>query len=618
MTLNDSIAGVLEKNIAEALSDHRLKALLSGRMPAPQVKALFQNFIVTHLNSIQILSFLFSLAPPPASDLVAENLLEEMGVEQGERPHPELLLDLARGLGFTERETDRLVVQAQEERRKFLSSALPYSTLRELGFAVLLETLAFEAFLSRSSDRIAKSLCEHYGLSVAEVRWFTLHGEVDVRHAEEGKRVVQSYVSHYRFSESEVASVLRNTFARNVILDRYFPQATAATRSLRPSGIESVEVLPLRIPFNHSFRHAQIDRAVSDSVVVRVTGIDGSRGYGEGLPRPYVTGEDVATMVDTLRSRLVPEILRREFGPDMLILDQIKSLMQQGTIWEGTPEDSTRWNATMCAVELALLDWAFGRAGKSLSAWLVPARDRLAYTGIIDAASPETAGRLAARYADAGFSKLKVKVGIGRDAPRLEAVKQNVGSRVSIRVDANGAWDAATAIKELASLRDFRIEAVEQPVQAADLQGMRQVREEIGIPVVADESLLTLEDARRLVQQQACDVFNIRVSKCGGLIPSQAIAQFALENGMKVQVGAQVGETSLLSAAGRHLAASLPEVEYIEGSFGTYLLSEDISSDPVMFGHQGRGELLVGPGLGVVVDDGALERHATEIVRLCR
>ena len=199
---------------------------------------------------------------------------------------------------------------------------------------------------------------------------------------------------------------------------------------------------------------------------------------------------------------------------------------------------------------------------------------------------------------------------------RVGAVRDVVGKDVDIRVDANGAWSGHEAVSALNQLRAFDITAVEQPVAASDLVGMRRVRQETGLSVIADESLVTLDDARNLIREQACDVFNVRVSKCGGLLWSLRIAELGLEAGVKVQVGAQVGETSLLSAADQHLAAHLPEVEYVEGSFGTHLLSEDISRDPVMFGYEARGSLVLGPGLGVVVDDEILERLADSVVRV--
>ena len=232
--------------------------------------------------------------------------------------------------------------------------------------------------------------------------------------------------------------------------------------------------------------------------------------------------------------------------------------------------------------------------------------------------SRKPTAQLARRYAAAGFKMVKVKVGLGKDVPRLAAVRAELGESARIWVDANGAWKAEKAVAALEALRDTGIEAVEQPVEASDLAGMRRVREETGIPVIADESLITLDDAKRLIAERACDVFNVRVSKCGGLLAAKEIAELGIAAGLKVQIGAQVGETSLLSAAGRHLAAHLPEVEYVEGSFGTHLLSEDVTPDPVMFGAGGQGDLLFGPGLGVQVDDGMLERLAVSTVRMKR
>ena len=616
MTVEETIVSALEGTALEALEDRRLRRLISGQMTRKELNKFFCNFIPTHLNSVQILALLFSLAPTGASELVRGNLLEEMGLEESEKAHPAMLIDLAQGLGFSEQEIRRLSATADESRRAFASAPMPQKTLRDMGLSILLETVVFESFLSRVSDRLADALTRHYHLFVDAVKWFTLHGEVDVRHAEEGRQVVRTYISHYRFSESEVERIVASTFAKNVVLNRYFPDDSPPSSLTGPLRLKSVQILTLSIPFTRSFEHATMIRATSDAVIVRITGGDGVRGYGEALPRPYVTGEDVASMVATLRSRVIPEVLGREFESGTAVLDQVQALEAAWSSPQGTGTSVVAWNATICAIELALLDWAFRRSGQSLSEWLAPARDQVVYTGVIDATDPETAGMLASRYADARFGRIKLKVGIGDDLPRLEAVRRAIGNRVAIRVDANGAWGAATAVKALEALRAFDIEAVEQPVASHDIEGMRRVREESRIAVVADESLITMQDAEALVREQACDVFNVRVSKCGGLLPSKAIADFGLSAGLQVQVGAQVGETSLLSAAGRHLAAHLPQLESGEGSFGTHLLTEDITADPVMFGHEGRGGPILGLGLGVVVDDQVLERLATDVIEI--
>ena len=548
--------------------------------------------------------------------MVKENLLEEMGLEESEKSHPDMLIDLAQGLGFSQPDILQLSAEADEVRRSFSSSKVPYDSLRDLGLSILLETVAFEFFLSRVSDSIANAMTGHYGLSAEAVQWFTLHGELDVRHAEEGRQTILGYASYFRFRPEEFERIARKTFVGNVVLNRYFPSGSRSKPKAEPSGIETLEILPMHIPFTQAFVHSKTSRSNSDSVIVRLKGSDGLTGYGEALPRSYVTGEDVPGMVGALRYKLGPNAMKLDLDSGTGALGQIQSFVEGWSSLQTSSPDVVAWNAILCALELAMLDWAFKRSGESISNWLAPIRRDVVYTGVIDATDPETAREMAARYAQARFGTLKVKVGVDDDLQRLEAVRKAAGGRIEIRVDANGAWTALEAISALKQLKAYNVSAVEQPVPASDLEGMLRVRYETGVTVIADESLVTLNDAANLIRMEACDVFNIRVSKCGGLLASKQIAQIGLDAGIQVQVGAQVGETSLLSAAGRHLAAHLPGVEYVEGSFGTHLLSEDISPEPVMFGYEGRGDLLMGEGLGVAVDDEALERLAADIVKV--
>jgi muconate cycloisomerase len=133
---------------------------------------------------------------------------------------------------------------------------------------------------------------------------------------------------------------------------------------------------------------------------------------------------------------------------------------------------------------------------------------------------------------------------------------------------------------------------------------------------MVDESLVTLADADALIAAGAVDYFNVRVSKCGGVYRSLEMARRASATGIRLQVGAQVGETAILSAAGRHLAAYLDTVDFVEGSFGTLLLTEDISADPVKFAHKGEAPVLTGPGLGVRVVSEKLAKYARRTVEL--
>jgi muconate cycloisomerase len=134
--------------------------------------------------------------------------------------------------------------------------------------------------------------------------------------------------------------------------------------------------------------------------------------------------------------------------------------------------------------------------------------------------------------------------------------------------------------------------------------------------VVADESVVTRRDAEALIAAGAVDGINVRVSKCGGFARSVAIARRAAAAGLEVQVGSHVGETAILAAVGRHLAAGLETAAFVEGSYGTLLLVEDVSDDGLRFGHGGEAPRLTGPGWGVHVRVDRLRRHAEAIVEL--
>ncbi len=114
----------------------------------------------------------------------------------------------------------------------------------------------------------------------------------------------------------------------------------------------------------------------------------------------------------------------------------------------------------------------------------------------------------------------------------------------------------------------------------------------------------------RAREQQTCDLFNLRLSKCGGYIPSLRLAQFARQHGLGYQLGCQVGETAILSAAGRHFASSVRDIRYVEGSYDRHLVKEALGTEDITFGWGGWAPALAGPGLGVAIDPAALERVA--------
>ena len=211
-----------------------------------------------------------------------------------------------------------------------------------------------------------------------------------------------------------------------------------------------------------------------------------------------------------------------------------------------------------------------------------------------------------------GFRQVKIKVGIAgqNDVDRVGAIRSRVGRKMDLRVDANEAWTPENVCERILELKPFGITSVEQPVPHEQVACLREVRPAVGVPIMLDESLCGMIDAERAAQGGTCDLFNIRLSKCGGFIASLRLAQFANKHGLGYQLGCQVGETAILSAAGRHFASSVRDIRYLEGSYDKHLVRESLATGDITFGWGGWAPALAGPGLGVAIDPAALERVA--------
>ncbi|HET6324922.1 MAG TPA: enolase C-terminal domain-like protein, partial [Planctomycetaceae bacterium] len=145
-------------------------------------------------------------------------------------------------------------------------------------------------------------------------------------------------------------------------------------------------------------------------------------------------------------------------------------------------------------------------------------------------------------------------------------------------------------------------------VPHGEVEGLAAIRPRLGVPVMLDESLCSQSDATRAIEHGTCDLFNIRLSKCGGFIPSLRIAAIAKQAGLGYQLGCQVGETGILSAAGRHFATSVGGIRFLEGSFDRLLVAERLTTEDLTFGWGGWAPALSGPGLGITIDRAGLER----------
>jgi muconate cycloisomerase len=368
----------------------------------------------------------------------------------------------------------------------------------------------------------------------------------------------------------------------------------------------------VRIPLRKPFRHASHTRTSTDNLVVRCVLDDQTQGFGEGVPREYVTGETIDTALDLLRRSDLASQLEpcRDFPSAVALAERLRLNPVPGD------ERNCQGNAARCAVELALLD-AYGRHfGEPLSAvtrMLAPdlhePQPWVRYSGAISSARGFKLRLAAWKMRLFRFRQLKVKVGIeGQDdVARLRILRRRVGRKTDLRVDANEAWSRGEAVERILALKPFGITAVEQPVAHADVDVLAETRRQSGVPIMLDESLCSQVDAQRAVEQATCDLFNLRLSKCGGFIPALKLAQFARRHGLGYQLGCQVGETALLSAAGRHFASSVGGVRYLEGSYDRHLVREALGKDDITFRRGGWASALVGCGLGVAIDPARLD-----------
>jgi hypothetical protein len=188
------------------------------------------NVVRSHLTSPKILAFLFAVAPPASSQDLLHNMLEELGIEEEDgTSHPDLLKHVLTGAGLADW-LPRLEALATEDLRKVVVEPLLYGSLREVGFAVLVETVAYEWMLSRTASRISTFLAKHRGLDAQALAWFSHHSEVDIAHAEQGLESLEKYATYYHMDRNEAETIVEMTLRDNVFVKRYFGELTV-TRS---------------------------------------------------------------------------------------------------------------------------------------------------------------------------------------------------------------------------------------------------------------------------------------------------------------------------------------------------------------------------------------------------
>lgn len=266
--------------------------------------------------------------------------------------------------------------------------------------------------------------------------------------------------------------------------------------------------------------------------------------------------------------------------------------------------------AAWCAVELAVLD-LFGRQnGRSIDAelGLPELSGNFTYTAVLGDSGAGAFESQLKRYLQMGFADLKVKLSgdPARDRDRMRMIRE-LASGVRLRADANNLWpSAAPAIAYLRAL-GAPFFALEEPVRTGDYASLAAVAEAVGSAIILDESCSRVAQVRALEGPRERWIVNLRVSKMGGLLRSIDVVEEARKAGLRLVIGAQVGETSVLTRAALTVANAARDILVAqEGAFGTLLLENDVCEPPVMFGKDGvladAAQRFAGrPGLGLEI-----------------
>jgi L-alanine-DL-glutamate epimerase-like enolase superfamily enzyme len=347
----------------------------------------------------------------------------------------------------------------------------------------------------------------------------------------------------------------------------------------------------LRIPFKVAFRHAAAERSETSSLWVEAVSSAGMVGYGESCPRPYVTGETIES-AQSFVSRS-----RQSLCSELVDLASLRAWMASHA--DALNEHPAGW----CAVELAVLDLLAKASGRTVEAFLSlpPLAGTFRYTAVLGDSDLPTFERTVDQYCRRGFCDFKIKLSgnLERDRAKLGVLHAHGVPIAAVRADANNLWPDAEAAIEFLRALEYPLCAIEEPVRANRYEDLARIADAIGSRMVLDESFVRIDQLAYLSGAPARWLLNVRVSKMGGLLRSLEIVEKARAAGIGVIVGAQVGETSLLTRAALTVAHQARDVLVAqEGAFGTFLLASDICEPPIMFGAGGILDVSAHPSVG--------------------
>jgi len=378
--------------------------------------------------------------------------------------------------------------------------------------------------------------------------------------------------------------------------------------------INQVKIHRITLPFSFEFSHSLRKRSSVNNVIVEIIAEQGEIiGFGEGAPRSYVTGESPESTSKSIR-----HFIQQDTFP--------KELNDVSQIWNFI-DDITRGreqNAAICALETGLLD----ALGKSQDRYIMDyfskdfIADNIYYGAAIPLDNNQNIMELCRLIKKMKINTLRLKLGknLEQNKEIVETVHAVFGGNHDIRVDINCSWDHKLAFEHIPLIKNYKIKVVEQPMMPdepniADFAARMQTE---GVILMADESACSLGDMEKIAKEGYYKMINVRLSKCGGFRNSLKIIDYLRTKGILFQIGCQLGESGILSAAGRALCLLCGDAVYYDGSYDEFMLKENTTLENVSFEPGGKAGPLNSPGLGVKVDAQKLKNisYNSEIISI--
>ncbi|WP_433033432.1 mandelate racemase/muconate lactonizing enzyme family protein [Actinomycetospora sp. CA-053990] len=363
--------------------------------------------------------------------------------------------------------------------------------------------------------------------------------------------------------------------------------------------ITSVEAIPLAIPYRRPFAFASGRVTAADHVLVRITTDDGFVGHGEAPPRPYTYGETAASIVAAVRDLFSPVLVGADpFARERLRADLARTVAN---------------NAARGAIDVALWDLVGQACGQPVHVLLGHAADDVRVAHMIGLGTPAEMVADALEMSDEyGVDAFKVKVGrdLGHDLVAVRELRRELGDAVELYADANRGWDADTAVVAARRLDDLGVTMLEEPNPADDVLGRRRIVRESPIPIVGDESTITLGAVARSLLDGDSQSISVKVARTG-FTDSAKIVGLCEGLGVTTMIGNQI-DGMLGSVASTALGCGLRALARHPVEVTNHLLmTDDVLAEPPVIA-DGRASARQAPGLGVTIDPDKLAHYRVD------